>query len=179
MKAVNFEEYLQWFNNHPLVSKAQKANRIKFGATEADAKRLLEMARTAIKTANDKGIEIETDIKIVDDYLRRNIKTVTVRGSDGQPGSIGVEEEFDFVLKYLVNKDGGVMLKYHGSTIEPAVPFQNENGEEDGGIGGQWETMGEVDGGENIDATEWNVVYSLRSGALYLLQWQRNISCNS
>lgn len=158
MKPVNFEEYLQWYNNHPLVSKAQKANRIKFSSTEAAAKKLLEMGGTSTKTANDKGIEIETGIKIVNDYFRRDIKTVIVGGSDGQGGPIGEEEEFDFVLEYFVNNDGVVMLKCNGSTIGPAVPLQNENGVEDGGIGGQWEMMGEVDEGENNDAMEWDVV---------------------
>lgn len=57
MKADDFEVYLQWYDNHPLVNKAHNANRAEFGAIEAPAKEFLEIAKTSITTAQDMGTE--------------------------------------------------------------------------------------------------------------------------
>lgn len=155
-KAVNFEDYIKWFNNHEVVVKGQTASGVKFETTNATGKALLKNAQDnaaaiAAATPSATAKKADTSLCYVPNHFGNGFTKQAsepfdldfdVTEPESAPGA-----DFEAVFEYVVDEQGDVMIKCDGHIVGPAVSVDWEREVEEEVVG---------DGGG--DDEEWDLV---------------------
>lgn len=116
MQAVDFDDYLKWFNSHDVVIKGQTAD----GTNKATASAPLGKIHIPAAVVEDK---VETELHHVEDYF---CETQNPTAADHTTQVDESDVGYEFIVEYSVNGQGIVIATCNGYTVQPAVALNWE-----------------------------------------------------